>query len=343
MGHSGVDFLGGLGVGSSREGINNAVAFPGGMANGECELGKEVEPSSLAWGDVFLGEDGRNDGVVSADGEVLPVAVRAPDCEGVNHDEEFFLVGGVIHLRGKELLACEGDGVFVGWSLGVSGADNVAKVFDTRSGKRTFAELGVEFLLSEDREDLVNVLKVGLEGGAKDEDVIKVHDDTYFKEVTKDVVHGGLECGGGIGECKRHYEELVVPEPRAECGLVGVLFADTNLVEATAEVDLGEIFGSTEAIKKFRYPGEWVLVLDCDPVQGTVVCAHAEFRGVVLLDEETTGSKGGARLNESIFKEFIEVALHFFGLGDGELVWTAARRRMVGLEINGVRYTLIGR
>ncbi|GBG71244.1 hypothetical protein CBR_g8547 [Chara braunii] len=76
--------------------------------------------------------------------------------------------------------------------------DNVAKVFDARTNKRTFVDLGVEFLLSEDREDLANVLKMGLEGGAKDEDVIKVHDDTDFEEVTEDVVHGGLECGGGI-------------------------------------------------------------------------------------------------------------------------------------------------
>ncbi|GBG68975.1 hypothetical protein CBR_g3674 [Chara braunii] len=173
--------------------------------------------------------------------------------------------------------------------------------------------------VAKDREELANVLKVGLKGGAKDEDVIKVRDDTDFEEVMEDVVHGGLECGGAIGESERHYEELVVPEPRAECGLVGVLRADTDLVEATAKIDLGEIFGSREAIKKFRYPGEWVLVLHRDLVQGTVVCAHAEFRGVVLLDEETTGSEGGgARLNESFFKEVIEMALHFFVLEDGE-------------------------
>ncbi|GBG88315.1 hypothetical protein CBR_g46882 [Chara braunii] len=420
MGYDGVDFLGGLVVESSREGISNAVAFVGGVANGECELGKEVEPSSLAWDDVFLGEDGRNDGVVSTDGEVLPVEVRAPDCEGVNHGEEFLLVGGVIHLRGKELLACEGDGVFVGWGRGVSGqvldggglggaagemlgqyssngevggitgdiemASGVDALEDRGHGDGLVEEvesmleaivpieglvLACEFverrrqcgqgirrskrqtyiccawrriLLSEDREDLANVLKVGLEGGAKDEDVIKVQDDTDFEEVTEDVVHGGLECGGGIGESERHYEELVVPEPRAECGLVGVLLADTDLVEATAEVDLGEIFGSTAAIKKFRYPGEWVLVLDRDPVQGTIVCAHAKFQGTILLDEETTGSEGGgARFKESFFKEFIELALHFFGLGDGELLRRAARRRMVGLEINGVGYISIGR
>ncbi|GBG69703.1 hypothetical protein CBR_g4535 [Chara braunii] len=121
MGHGDVDFLGRVVVGSSREGIGDAGAFAGCVANGECEMGKKVEPLSLAWGDVFLGEDGRNDGVVSADGEVLSVEVRAPDCEGVNHDEEFLLVGGVIHLRWKELLACEGDWVFTDWSLGVSG------------------------------------------------------------------------------------------------------------------------------------------------------------------------------------------------------------------------------
>ncbi|GBG69708.1 hypothetical protein CBR_g4539 [Chara braunii] len=198
-----------------------------------------------------LPTDRGNNGVVSADGEVLPVELRAPNYEGVNHGEDFLVVGGVIHLRGKELLACEGDGVFAGWTLGVSGrvldggglggvagemlgqygsngevggvsgdiemasgvgdledrgrgdglldGDNVAEVFDARSSKRTFVELGVEFLLSEDREDLANMLEVGLEGGAKDEDVIKIHDDIDFEEVSEDVIHGGLECGGGIG------------------------------------------------------------------------------------------------------------------------------------------------
>ncbi|GBG80017.1 hypothetical protein CBR_g30278 [Chara braunii] len=94
------------------------------------------------------------------------------------------------------------------------------------------------------------MLEVGLDGGAKDEDVIKVHDDTDFEEVTGDVIHGGLECGGGIGESERHYEELIVPEPRAECGLMDVLLADTDLVEATGKVNLGEIFGSTKSFSR---------------------------------------------------------------------------------------------
>ncbi|GBG60340.1 hypothetical protein CBR_g4296 [Chara braunii] len=228
MSHGGVDFLGGLVVGVSREGIGNAVAFVGDVANGECELGKKVQPADLAWCDVLLSEDREDDGVVSAVGEVLPVEVGAPDFEGVDHGEEFLLVGGVVHLRGKDLLACEGDGVFVGWSLG-------------------------------DGEDLAKVLKVGLEGGTINEDVIEVYDETNIEEVVEDVVHGGLEYGGGISESERHHEELVVPEPRVECGLVGVLLADANLVEATVKVDLGKTLGSTEAVKKLGdpryYPG----------------------------------------------------------------------------------------
>ncbi|GBG75019.1 hypothetical protein CBR_g19534 [Chara braunii] len=230
--------------------------------------GTRLGAAGLVWGDIFLGEDGGDDGVVIVDGEVLPVEVRAPDCEGVNHGEEFLLVGGVIHLRGKELLACEGDEVFasvlaaivpieglvlagefvervrdigkvaneravivgkaeegteseegLGWGVLDEGCDlrgvhtdafsgdNVAKVFDARSGKRTFVELGVKFLLSEDREDLAEVLKVGLEGGAEDKDVVKVDDDTDFEEVAEDVVHGRLEGSEGI-ELERQYQDL---------------------------------------------------------------------------------------------------------------------------------------
>ncbi|GBG68063.1 hypothetical protein CBR_g1184 [Chara braunii] len=132
--------------------------------------------------------------------------------------------------------------------------DNVVEAFYARSSKRTFVELGVEFLLSEDREDLAKVLKVGLEGGAEDKDVIKVDDDTDFEEVAEDVVYGRLEGSGGIGESEWHHEELVVPEPRAEGGLVGVLLADTDLVEATAKVDLGKVLGSTKTIKELINP-----------------------------------------------------------------------------------------
>ncbi|GBG61859.1 hypothetical protein CBR_g23812 [Chara braunii] len=317
--------------------------------------------------------------------------VRAPDCEGVNHDEEFLLVGGVIHLGGKELLACEGDGVFARWSLEVSGrvlnggglggvagemlgqygsnsevggvsgdiemasgvgdlddrgycdglldGDNVAEVFDARSGKRTFAEHGVEFMLSEDREDLAEVLKVGLEGGAEDKDVIKVDNDTNFEEVAEDAVHGRLEGSGGIGESEWHHEELVVPEPRVEGGLVGVLLADTDLVEVAAKVDRGKILGSTETIKELGNPSCKVFVaysFDAGDERkvGNDGGGEVVTEGADILDEAVRGT-GLAKVAE-LFKVVIN---GFLGAKGGsekvgpleEGVTTLSRRREVAM------------
>ncbi|GBG59109.1 hypothetical protein CBR_g32127 [Chara braunii] len=106
---------------------------------------------------------------------------------------------------------------------------------------------GKEFLVAEDGENLAEMIKVRLEGGAKNKDVVEVDHDTDFEEVVEDVVHGGLECGGGV--------------------------------ETTAEVNLGEVFGSTEAIKRFGYPGKRILVLDRDPVQDVNV-HHIAERGI---------------------------------------------------------------
>ncbi|GBG86036.1 hypothetical protein CBR_g40937 [Chara braunii] len=231
--------------------------------------------AGLAWSDIFFGEDGGDDGDVSADGEVLPVEIRALDCEGVNHGEEFLLVGGVIHLRGKELPACEGDRVFARWSLGVSGRVLDGGGLGTVAGEMlgqygSDGEVGgvsgdIEMASGvgdlEDRgrgDGLLEIFALGgsrkLCGGAEDKDVIKVDDDTDFEEVAEDVVHGRLEGRGGIGESEWHHEELLVPEPRAEGGLVGVLLADTDLVEATVKVDLGKVLGSTETIKELGNP-----------------------------------------------------------------------------------------
>ncbi|GBG88209.1 hypothetical protein CBR_g46777 [Chara braunii] len=153
---------------------------------------REVALAGLAWSDIFLGEDEGDDGVVSADGEVLPVEVRAPDCEGVNHGEGFLLVGGVIHLCGKEPR---------GEWYGSNG---------------------------------------------------EVRDVSGDIEMASGV--GDLEDRGGGDGLLEHYEELIVPESRAECGFMGVLLADLDLVEAIAKFNLNEISGSTKSIKELGDP-----------------------------------------------------------------------------------------
>ncbi|GBG62158.1 hypothetical protein CBR_g29357 [Chara braunii] len=185
-----------------------------------------------------------------------------------------------------------------------------------------------ELSIFEDREDLANVLKVRLKGGT--------NDDTNFEKGTKDVIHNRLEGRWGICEAKRHHKELVMPKARAKGSLMRILFANADLAEAYAKVDLCEVLGSTEAIKKLADARQGVLVLDRDPVEGAIVCAHAEFEGSAFLDEEATCTEGGgAWLNESFFKEFIELSLHFSGLGNRELVGWSTWRSVIGFQING--------
>ncbi|GBG64069.1 hypothetical protein CBR_g40515 [Chara braunii] len=117
-----------------------------------------------------------------------------------------------------------------------------------------------KLLLVEGGKYLLDVLKVGLEGGTEDKDVVEVDHNTDVEEIVEDVAHGGLEGRWGICEAERHHYELVMPEARAEGGLMGIFLANTDLVEAIVELNPGEVFGSAEAIKKFRYPGEWILI-----------------------------------------------------------------------------------
>ncbi|GBG81951.1 hypothetical protein CBR_g34134 [Chara braunii] len=172
-------------------------------------------------------------------------------------------MGEKLSKRLREVDMSHGSEDFLG---GLVIRDNVAKVFHDRGGKSTFVKLSVELLLTEDGKYLLDVLKVELEGGTEDKDVVEVDHDTDFEEITEDVVHGGLEGCWGICEAERHHKELVMPEARAKGGLVGMFLANTDLVEATTEVNLGKVFVSAEEIKKLKYLGEWILILDRDLV-----------------------------------------------------------------------------
>ncbi|GBG77957.1 hypothetical protein CBR_g25887 [Chara braunii] len=99
-----------------------------------------------------------------------------------------------------------------------------------------YLEDGDGAMVRQDSEDLAEMLKVRLKGGAIDKDIIEVNDDTNFEEVGKDMVHGGLKCGGALVGPIGHHEELVVPEARMKCGLVGVL-ADADLMKVIAKVN----------------------------------------------------------------------------------------------------------
>ncbi|GBG60160.1 hypothetical protein CBR_g3403 [Chara braunii] len=216
MCHCGINFVRGFVIGEPGEGIDNMVAFVGCMADGESELARKSNQRACHGGN----------------GVFARWSVRVG--RGLLDGGSF---GGVT----REMLGQDGSNGEVG---GVSGdvemASGVGDLEDGGGGDELFD--GIEGILAAvvptEREDLAEMLKVGLEGGAIDEDIIEVDDDTNFEEVEKNVIHCRPECGGGVCEAEGHHEEFVVPESGTEDGLVGILLTDADLVEATPKVDL---------------------------------------------------------------------------------------------------------
>ncbi|GBG78730.1 hypothetical protein CBR_g27955 [Chara braunii] len=137
-----------------------ATALATSQAQATAQAPSSSVSEGLAWSDIFLGEDGGDDGVVSADGEVLPVEVRAPDCEGVNHGEEFLLVGVVVS-SGSERVSRSGE---------VNSSEEVVEVVSAeamlwKKRGRGGADLGMV-------EVLVEVDKSGFDWGGTIDDCV---------------------------------------------------------------------------------------------------------------------------------------------------------------------------
>ena len=56
----------------------------------------------------------------------------------------------------------------------------------------------------ETSEDISDVLAMGGKVRGVNEDVVEVDHDTHIQHVGEDAVDKALECGGGVGETKRH-------------------------------------------------------------------------------------------------------------------------------------------
>jgi hypothetical protein len=84
-----------------------------------------------------------------------------------------------------------------------------------------------------------------------DENIIEVNNNAYIEEVTKQVVHEGLERCWGIREVKRHDVELEMSIPGSRSGFVTIVGGYHDLVIAAGEVDFGENHCLVKSIKNF--------------------------------------------------------------------------------------------
>ena len=73
-----------------------------------------------------------------------------------------------------------------------------------------------------------------------DYNVIKINNNAHIEKIAEDVIHKTLECCGGIGEAKKHYQPFERTIASAESGFPFFAVSNLNEVVHMTKVDFGE-------------------------------------------------------------------------------------------------------
>jgi len=82
---------------------------------------------------------------------------------------------------------------FVGGHRETSRRQDVAEIFDAFTVELTFLWFGIQPVLPESPEDLLDLFMVSSFIGRINENIVKVDDNTNVQHISKDVVHEALE------------------------------------------------------------------------------------------------------------------------------------------------------
>ena len=109
------------------------------------------------------------------------------------------------------------------------------------------------------------------------QNVIQIDDHDGVQFLFEHVIHEAHEGSRSIGQTEGKDEELVKAITSAEGGLVDIIIMDLDLVIAGAEVDFAEDLGVVETVKQLIDSWQWVRILDCLFIKGTIINAHAKI------------------------------------------------------------------
>ena len=105
-------------------------------------------------------------------------------------------------------------------------------------------------MLLEASENFLDMTSVFFLGVGVDEYVIKVHQYTNIKQVTKDVIHEVLESSRCIGESKRHYTPLEGAVASLESCFPFIALLNSDQMVSMPEVNFQIDFGFVGAVKE---------------------------------------------------------------------------------------------
>ena len=117
-----------------------------------------------------------------------------------------------------------------------------------------------------------------------------------------------MECGGSIGESKRHNKKFIGAIAGSEGSLVFISRADSDLVIARVEIKFGEVFGFAQTIVEVINAWDREIVFNSNIIETTIVDTHSH--GSIFLFHEKDGctkrATGGT--NVTSIEVFIDLA-----------------------------------
>ena len=92
----------------------------------------------------------------------------------------------------------------------------------------------------------------------------------------EDVIHHHLEGCRAVRKAKEHNLWLKEPSIGVECSLPLITGLNLDVVETPLDIQLGEVFGTSELCDQLRNERNQIMVFDRDGVQGLVVLDKSE-------------------------------------------------------------------
>ena len=125
-----------------------------------------------------------------------------------------------------------------------------------------------------------------------DENVI--HIDEYkscINKILEEFVHHRLEHCRGVGKTKEHHQRLKHSFVHLEGSFPFVTFLDSNVVISPSHIKLGKYLHILQFVDDIRNKRKWVLVLNGDSIESSIVLHRMQFT-ILLLYEEGGRGKG---------------------------------------------------
>jgi hypothetical protein len=149
--------------------------------------------------------------------------------------------------------------------------DDMSKKRNFFQTESTLDEFGIELMVPKSLQNNVEMSCMLFFTLGIDQDVINEDHDKLVQLRHEYGVHQVHEMCRSIGEPKRHNQILVQLIPSGEGSLRDVIRTDLDLMITRTKIDLRKDFCTGKLIKKNVDAEQWVLILDRDSIQRSVV------------------------------------------------------------------------